>query len=251
VVEKTTILRCENLHKSFGDKNVLSDLNLTLHEGEIIALIGESGIGKTTILKCLNLLEYPDKGSLFYYDQIYFTDSKPIFEPYELRRKIGFVFQDFNLFPNLNCLTNITLGLIKILNKSKTEAKDIAYDIAKKLNIEDVLLRYPESLSGGQAQRLCIARALVLKPKILLLDEITSALDPKTTRNVIDAIKEIKHINSNQSVILVTHLLKFATDFADQIGMISDGRIIEQLPAKVFEKECKEAKSKEFLKYYS
>lgn len=251
MVENNVILKCENLHKYYDSKKVLSDFNLSLHEGEIIALMGESGIGKTTILKCINLLEYAQIGRLSFYDQVYFEDSNPIFEPFELRRKIGYVFQDFNLFPNLSCLKNITLGLTEVLNKSNTEAIQIAKEIAEKLDIKDILNEYPENLSGGQAQRLSIARALVLEPKILLLDEITSALDPNTTRNVIEAIEEIKSIDKKLSIIIVTHLFNFAKDFADQIALISNGMVVEQLPAKDFHLKCKTSESKDFLKYFN
>ena len=251
MVENNVILKCESLHKSYGSKKVLSDFNLTLHEGEVIALMGESGIGKTTILKCINLLEYSQVGRLSFYDQVYFENSNPIFEPFELRRKIGYVLQDFNLFPNLSCLKNITLGLIEVLNKNNKEAIFIANEIAEKLNIKDILNEYPENLSGGQAQRLCIARALVLQPKVLLLDEITSALDPNTTRNVIEAIREIKSINKKMSIIIVTHLFNFAKDFADQIALIANGKVVEQLPAKDFQLKCKTNESKDFLKYFN
>ncbi len=248
MVNKELILKCKDIQHSFGSNKVLNSLNLELVKGEIKAIIGASGCGKTTLLKNINLLIPPQKGELQLSKQVYFNNGEIIYEPYELCRSIGLVFQDFNLFPNLTCLNNITLALIKNLGFTKENATETSLRIAEKLHIQDVLKKYPGDLSGGQAQRLSIARAIVLKPKILLLDEITSALDPNTTQNVIDAIKDVKLLLPELSIIIVTHHIQFAERFADNIAFMFDGRIIEELPAREFSTNCKNSKTQEFVK---
>jgi polar amino acid transport system ATP-binding protein len=228
MVEENIILECATLTKSYGQLNVIVDLHFSLYEGETVAITGESGCGKTTFLKCINLLELPQNGIISFKGDVYLNNSKVIYEPYEIRQKIGLVFQEYNLFPNLTCLQNITLALKEIKKCKKSDANSIAKNISEKLKIEDILNSYPDSISGGQAQRLALARALVLEPEILLLDEVTSALDKDSTKNIIDIIADIRTITTkNISIIAITHQYEFARDFSNRILKMEKGKLYE------------------------
>jgi len=238
------ILEVEDLSLDLGKKRVLNGTNLRLSYGEVKALIGASGCGKTSLLKTINLLNRPHKGSISLNGQVYLMDGRLVYMPYQVRREVGLVFQDFNLFPNMTCLQNIVLSLIKVKGLTKNEAIKTAEKIADDLSIVDVLKKYPEMLSGGQAQRVSLARALVLKPKVLLLDEITSALDVVTAMSVVDSIRKIKEIHQELSIIVVTHQLHFAQEFSDNIAFMADGKIIEEYPSDKFVESCQDRRSK-------
>jgi polar amino acid transport system ATP-binding protein len=242
-------LSVRGLSKRYGETPVLTDLDFVASPGETVAIIGRSGSGKTTLLRCLTLLDLPDRGDAYLDDQQYLASGVPLYEPWEIRRSIVLVFQDFNLFPNMTVLRNIALALEKSRGMSRREAQDRAEDSARLLGIGDVLDQYPFSLSGGQAQRCALARAMVLEPQVFLLDEITSALDPETVVNVVEAMRALRKADKSgrMAMIVVTHLMHFAEDFADRISFLHNGRIHEELPAKEFFRNCKEPETQKFI----
>jgi ABC-type polar amino acid transport system ATPase subunit len=198
------------------------------------------------------VLENPDVGNAELDGQLYLKDGKPQFSPWEIRSNSVMVFQEYNLFPNMTALRNITLALEKVRNLSRADSEERAYEIAKMLGIDSTLTRYPNELSGGQAQRLALCRALVLEPKVLCLDEITAALDAETILDVVDAIKHIRSYRgeSSMTIVLVTHLMRFAVEFADRIAFLSNGQIWEQLPSKLFLTDCKRPETQQFVSKY-
>jgi ABC-type polar amino acid transport system ATPase subunit len=232
---------------------VLNDLSLSVAPGETMAIIGRSGSGKSTLLRCLSLLQNPQSGNAFLDGSQYLESGQPLLPPWQIRKQIIMVFQNYNLFPNMTAMRNITLALEKVAGIAPTEAEKRARTVATKLGIGEVLDRYPDSLSGGQAQRLALARAMVLEPKVLLLDEITSGLDPETIINVVEAIAELRSadLSGSLSIVLVTHLMHFAADFADRIGFIHEGKIHEELPAKSFFQDCKLPETKAFVSAFA
>jgi ABC-type polar amino acid transport system ATPase subunit len=245
----TPALHVEDLSKCYGDFTVLSSVDLSVAPGGTLALLGRSGSGKSTLLRCLNLLEIPESGDLRLGDQSYCTNGEVLFEPWEIRREIGLVMQDYSLFPHMTVRDNIVLATRVNDNLSSGEAADQAHELARSLEVDGLLDRYPSSLSGGQTQRCALARALALRPKILLLDEITSALDPETIRNVISAIHGIREIASDQrmAIVLVTHLVRFAIDFADEIAFLSGGKIVERHKAAAFAGSLRHSEARRFL----
>ena len=247
MVEKR--LECHNIRKSFGSVVVLSGLSFALDPGETLAIMGRSGSGKTTLLKCINFIEQPDDGDCVLEGQEYMKTGRPQFSLAQVRARIGIVFQDFNLFPNLTVLRNMTLALEKAKGLSKREAERRAREMADKLGIETTLHRYPSTLSGGQAQRVALGRAMLLEPVVLLLDEITAALDPETTHNVVKAIAEVRALDGGEglSIIIVTHLLPFAVEFADRIAFLHDGRILEEHRSVDFIHNCEHQETKAFV----
>jgi ABC-type polar amino acid transport system ATPase subunit len=232
---------------------VLNDLSLSVAPGETMAIIGRSGSGKSTLLRCLSLLQNPQSGNAFLDGSQYLESGQPLLPPWQIRKQIIMVFQNYNLFPNMTAMRNITLALEKVAGIAPTEAEKRARTVATKLGIGEVLDRYPDSLSGGQAQRLALARAMVLEPKVLLLDEITSGLDPETIINVVEAIAELRSadLSGSLSIVLVTHLMHFAADFADRIGFIHEGKIHEELPAKSFFQDCQLPETKAFVSAFA
>ena len=229
-------LSVRGLSKHYGKVEVLSGIDLTLSPGRTLALLGRSGSGKSTLLKCISLLEIPEGGDLKLADQSYCTDGTLLFQPWEVRRQIGLVMQDYSLFPHMTVRDNLLLAICKNGVASPAEARDRAAELARSLEVDALLDRYPSSLSGGQTQRIALARALVLRPRVLLLDEITSALDPETIGNVIGAIERIREIASDQkmAIVLVTHLVRFAIEFADEVAFLSGGRIVERHLSQAF-----------------
>jgi cystine transport system ATP-binding protein len=220
-------MKIQNLNFSYGDKIIFSNFNLNIKKGEIIAIIGPSGSGKTTLLRSLNYLEIPDSGVLEFEDnslKIDFGAHPNKHEILNLRRKMGMVFQSYNLFAHLNATQNITQGLISVQKIDKDRAIQIALNLLNKFGLKDRANAYPSSLSGGQQQRVAIARAVALKPDILLLDEPTSALDKELVSEVLATLKMLA--SEHQTMILVTHELKFAKDIADKIIFLEDGKIV-------------------------
>ena len=240
------ILRVENIKKSFGSTQVLKDISISLEKGEVMAIIGSSGSGKTTFLRCLNFLEKPDSGRIYVGDELLFDgdDQKKRTEN-EIRQNrlhFGLVFQSFNLFPQYNCLTNITLAPelqakdaiknggeyrgCKTMPEAQELIKNEALALLGKVGLSEKVNNYPCELSGGQQQRVAIARALALNPDILCFDEPTSALDPELTGEVLKVIRSLK--SSDSTMIIVTHEIAFARDVADKVIFMSDGVIAEE-----------------------
>ena len=205
-------LTLNSVAKSFGDNQVLRDISLTINTGEVVSFIGASGSGKTTLLRCINLLETVDSGSIL-------LDNTEItavgLDPNPIRRRIGIVFQSFNLFPHLSIRRNITLALTEVLGKSADDANETAINLLARFGLSDKIDSYPDRLSGGQQQRVAIARALALNPEVLLLDEITSALDPELVGEVLDVVRELK--GSGITLLLATHEMGFAREISDRV----------------------------------
>jgi len=224
------IIKTVNLHKSFGDLHVLQGVNQTIHKGEVISIIGPSGGGKSTFLRCLNLLEKPEKGQIFFNGQE-ITGKKVDIDKH--RQKMGMVFQQFNVFPHLTVAENITLAPKLLKGKSEEEATAMAKDLLTRVGLIDKYDEMPGNLSGGQKQRLAIVRALAMEPEVMLFDEPTSALDPEMVGEVLDVIKGL--VESGMTCIIVTHEMRFAEEVSDRILFIADGNILEDgTPEQVF-----------------
>ena len=217
------IIKTVNLHKSFGDLHVLQGVNQTIHKGEVISIIGPSGGGKSTFLRCLNRLEKPAKGHIFFEGQE-ITGKKVNIDQH--RQKMGMVFQQFNVFPHLTVGENIKLAPKLLKGKSEEEATAMAKDLLTRVGLIDKFDEMPGNLSGGQKQRLAIVRALAMAPEVMLFDEPTSALDPEMVGEVLDVIKGLA--KSGMTCIIVTHEMRFAEEISDRVLFIADGNILEQ-----------------------
>ncbi len=219
-----------NLHKSFGNLDVLCGIDFQVNDGEVVCLIGPSGSGKSTILRCLNKLEEPTSGSIMV-DGAMITDKSTDIN--KVRQKIGMVFQQFNLFPHLTVLENITMAPVDLKLMTKEEAKETALSLLERVGLSDKADAYPKQLSGGQQQRVAIARALAMKPDIMLFDEPTSALDPEMVGEVLSVMRELA--SEGMTMVVVTHEMGFARDVADRVVFMSDGVIVEEgTPKDIF-----------------
>ena len=231
------MLSINNLHKSFGDHEVLKGIDLRINKGEVIVLLGASGSGKTTLLRCLNVLETPDAGTLTFDDGSLSIDfSQPLTKEkiQALRKKSGMVFQNYNLFPHKTALENITEGLIVVQKMPKAEAEQKARHLLERVELADKADFYPFQLSGGQQQRIGIARALAIEPQLVLFDEPPSALDPELVQGMLALMKSLAA--EGWTMVIVTHEIQFAREVADQVILMGDGKIIEQgTPEQLFE----------------
>ena len=237
------MIKVTNLNKSFGKLHVLKGVDLEISKGEVVVVIGPSGSGKSTFLRCLNLLEEPTGGEIVF-EGISITDKATDIN--KLREKMGMVFQQFNLFPNMTVLQNITLSPLKVKKKSKEEAEKIAYGLLKRIGLEDKAHIYPVQLSGGQKQRVAIARALAMSPDVMLFDEPTSALDPEMVGEVLDVMKELA--SEGMTMIVVTHEMGFAREVGDRVLFMDEGVILEQgTPEEIF-KNPQQARTQDFLR---
>lgn len=232
----------DRVRKRFGDRAVLSGISLEIAEREVIAFVGSSGSGKSTLLRCINLLEPIDDGRILLDgDDI----SVPGLAPDPIRRRIGMVFQSFNLFPHLSVLDNVALGPRKVLRIDKRTARERARELVTRLGLSDRVDAYPDQLSGGQQQRVAIARSLAVEPEVMLLDEITSALDPELVGEVLDVVRELKA--NGMTMLLATHEMAFAREIADRVCFLHEGRILEQGPPDQLFTSPREARTQQFL----
>lgn len=239
-------LEVKNLKKSFGNHEVLKDISLSVKQGEVISIIGSSGSGKSTILRCINLLEEPSGGDIIIEGKSILNDDA---RKKEMRKVVGMVFQSFNLFENMNVLKNCMIGQIKVLKRNKEEAKEIALKNLKSVGMDAYINAKPSQLSGGQKQRVAIARALSMNPKCLLFDEPTSALDPEMVSEVLDVIKSLA--KTGLTMVVVTHEMQFARDVSDRVIFVDEGLIVEQGEAKAFFKNPAKERTKDFLKRFT
>ena len=237
------MIRTENLHKSFGDLHVLRGVNQTIHKGEVVSIIGPSGGGKSTFLRCLNLLEKPEEGKIFFQGQ---EITKKGADIDQRRQKMGMVFQHFNIFPHLSVAENITLAPRLLKGKTEAEANEIARDLLDRVGLLSKFDEMPGSLSGGQKQRLAIVRALAMEPEVMLFDEPTSALDPEMVGEVLDVIKGLAE--SGMTCVIVTHEMRFAEEVSDRVLFIADGNILEQGPPSEIFHNPQHPRLQDFLK---
>jgi len=237
------MIKTVDLHKSFGDLHVLTGVSETIHKGEVVSIIGPSGGGKSTFLRCLNLLEKPEKGQIFF-DGEEITGKKVNIDIH--RQKMGMVFQQFNVFPHLTVEENITLAPKMLKKKTAAEASEMAKELLNRVGLLDKLNEMPGNLSGGQKQRLAIVRALAMEPEVMLFDEPTSALDPEMVGEVLDVIKGLVH--TGMTSIIVTHEMRFAEEVSDRVLFIADGNILEQGPPQTFFRNPTHPRLQDFLR---
>ena len=235
------MIKLENVHKSFGKNEVLKGINLHIKQGQVVVIIGPSGSGKSTVLRTMNYLEEPTSGKVIV-DGMDLSDKKKL---NEVRAEVGMVFQNFNLFPHMTVMDNLTLAQTKVRKTSTDEAKKIGQALLDRVGLGDKANAYPDSLSGGQKQRVAIARALAMKPKVMLFDEPTSALDPEMVSEVLDVMKSLAE--DGMTMVIVTHEMGFAKKVADRVLFVDGGLILEDnTPERVFDAPTNE-RTKSFL----
>jgi len=231
-----------DVHKSFGDLEVLKGVSLDVMKGDVICIIGPSGSGKSTLIRCVNALNDIQSGSILV-EGLEVNDPK--LDKLKLRKRVGMVFQQYNLFPHKTALQNVMMAPVRVLKQDKAAAEESARALIKKVRLEGKENSYPGELSGGQQQRVAIARSLAMKPDVMLFDEVTAALDPETVGEVLQTIKDLAE--DGMTCILVTHEMGFAREVADRIYFTDGGVIVEQGPPATFFKEAKDPRTKEFL----
>ena len=236
------LIKVDNLCKSFDNVDVLKGINAEIHKGDVIVVIRASGSGKSTFLRCLNRLEEPTGGKI-YFEGTDITD--PSININVHRQKMGMVFQQFNLFPHMTVLKNLTLGPIKLLKKSKAEAEKRAMELLERVGLADRATAYPSQLSGGQKQRIAIVRALCMEPDVMLFDEPTSALDPEMVGEVLEVMKQLA--KEGMTMVVVTHEMGFAREVGTSVVFVDDGVIVEQGEPKEFFENPKNQRLKDFL----
>ena len=224
------MIKVNNLHMSFGDLHVLNGINEHISQGEVVVIIGPSGSGKSTFLRCLNLLETPTEGEIYIDDELINTPKADV---NRMRQKMGMVFQQFNLFPHLKIMDNITLAPVLLKKMTKEQAENKGKELLARVGLSEKADAYPNQLSGGQKQRVAIARALAMEPEIMLFDEPTSALDPEMVGEVLDVMKDLA--NSGMTMVVVTHEMGFAREVGTRLLFMDQGNILEQgVPEEVF-----------------
>ena len=236
------MIKVDHITKQFKQLKAVDDVSLEIEKGEIVCLIGPSGSGKSTVLRCIHGLEKPEKGEVYIDGQL-LDPSKPDYMT--LRRRMGFVFQHFHLFPNMSVMDNLTMAQIQVMKKTKEEAEKTAADLLKRVGLLDKRDEYPSKLSGGQKQRVAIARALCINPEVMLFDEPTSALDPEMVVEVLDVMKELAH--QGMTMVIVTHEMGFAKEVATRMVFLEDGKIVEEGNTKEFFEHPKSARAQDFL----
>lgn len=239
---KQKVIEIKNIRKDFGNRTVLKDVNFNVHEGEVVSIIGSSGSGKSTLLRCINLLETPTSGQILIHGKDVLSGDVPLIE---LRKKVGMVFQQFNLFNNLSVLDNCVIGQMKVLKRSKEEAEKVAKEFLGKVGMSRFINAKPSQISGGQKQRVAIARALSMEPEVLLFDEPTSALDPEMVGEVLKVMKDLAQ--SGLTMIVVTHEMDFAHDVSSRVVFMDQGIILEDDKPEIIFENPKHNRTKEFL----
>lgn len=237
------VIEVQHLSKSFGNHEVLRDIDFSVNKGEVVCIIGSSGSGKSTLLRCINLLEKPSGGQIIYHGEN-ILDKKHDIHAY--RKKLGMVFQQFNLFNNHNVLNNCMVGQVKVLKRSKEEAEKTSLNYLKVVGMDHYINAKPKQLSGGQKQRVAIARALSMEPDVMLFDEPTSALDPEMVGEVLKVMKELA--GTGLTMLIVTHEMEFAKEVADRVVFMDKGVIAEEGPPEQIFNNPKEERTKAFLK---
>jgi polar amino acid transport system ATP-binding protein len=238
-----TVVRLEGVTKSFGENVVLRDIDLEVASGEVLVVIGPSGSGKSTLLRCVNLLEPVDSGRIWF-EGLELT-GKGVKVP-EVRQRIGIVFQQFNLFPHLRAIDNLTLAARRIKKMNRREAEERAHELLARVGLEEKAKSYPHQLSGGQQQRVAIARALMMRPHVMLFDEVTSALDPELVGEVLVVMRDLAR--DGMTMLVVTHEMHFAREVGDRVIFMDEGRVVEQgKPADVLDRP-REERTQRFLR---
>ena len=240
--DKKVLIRVQNLCKAFGDHEVLKNISVDINEGDVVCVIGPSGSGKSTFLRCLNRLEEPTGGHIFF-DDVDICDPKTDIDMH--RQRMGMVFQQFNLFPHMNIMRNLTLAPVKLQGKSEEEAQKLAMDLLGKVGLADRAESYPSQLSGGQQQRIAIARALCMQPEVMLFDEPTSALDPEMVGEVLNVMRSLAQ--QKMTMVVVTHEMGFAREVANRIMFLDGGIFLEENEPKEFFAHPKDERLKSFL----
>ena len=237
------VIRLEGIHKSFGDNVVLDGIDLSVEASETLVVIGPSGSGKSTLLRCINLLEPVDSGRVFFEGEE--LTRRGVKLP-QVRQRIGIVFQQFNLFPHLRVIDNLTLGARRVKKMPRKEAEARALDLLARVGLPEKVRSYPHQLSGGQQQRVAIARALVMEPRVMLFDEVTSALDPELVGEVLVVMRDLA--KSGMTMVVVTHEMQFAREVGDRLVFMDEGHIVEEgIPAEVLDNP-KQERTKKFLR---
>jgi polar amino acid transport system ATP-binding protein len=235
------VLRLEGVHKRFGDLHVLRGIDLHVDRGNVVCVIGPSGSGKSTLLRCINMLEPPEAGSIFLEGKEITGAGRDVDF---VRRRVGMVFQQFNLFPHMTAGRNVSIAQRKVLGRSQEEADGRSRALLERVGLQDKLFEYPERLSGGQQQRVAIARALAMDPHVMLFDEVTSALDPELVKEVLDVMRELA--DEGMTMLVVTHEMGFARDVADSVVFMDDGVILERGDSSLIDNP-REERTKRFL----
>jgi polar amino acid transport system ATP-binding protein len=236
------VVKVKNIHKHFGKLHVLDDVSLDVAKGEVVVIIGPSGSGKSTLLRCLNYLEPVQSGEIWI-DGIRLDHHRTNIRA--VRAEVGIVFQSFNLFPHLTVIKNVMLAPVVVRKRPESEVRKAALAMLAKVGLQDKVDAYPSQLSGGQQQRVAIARALAMQPKLMLFDEVTSALDPELVREVLDAMKQLAR--DGMTMLVVTHEMGFAREMADRVIFMDEGRIVEEGAAADIFDHPREQRTKEFL----
>ncbi|WP_447554761.1 amino acid ABC transporter ATP-binding protein [Vreelandella sp. EE22] len=242
---KTPIVRMEKLNKHFGSLHVLNNIDLTIVPGEVVVVIGASGSGKSTLIRCINGLEEFQSGTLEVDNNVLKPDGKSAKALQTIRTEVGMVFQQFNLFPHLSVIDNVTLAPIKVRGQSREQASQTARRLLDRVGIADQAAKYPSQLSGGQQQRVALARALAMEPRLMLFDEPTSALDPEMIGEVLDAMRELA--KEGMTMVIVTHEMGFAREVADRVIFIHKGEITEQGPPETLFDTPQHERTRSFL----
>jgi len=237
------VIEIQGVTKAFGDRQILGGIDLTLREHEAIALIGASGSGKSTLLRCIDLLVEIDDGDIFLDGEV-ITD--PSVDPVSVRRRLGFVFQAFNLFPHMSVIDNVVLGAVRAHGESRKQARERGREVLERFGLGGREDDRPDQLSGGQQQRVALCRALTGRPRALLLDEVTSALDPELVGDVLDAVRDLKE--EGMTMIIATHEMSFAREVADEVAFLHEGRILEQGSPEKILKDPERPETQKFLR---